>query len=99
MSVRQFMTRDGSVWVPKYLTAISTELCIGCGRCFKVCTQAVMKLMGINEDGEFCDPFDDDDGDIERKVMTLDSAGDCIGCGSCNAVCGTSAQTHEAVPA
>ena len=99
MSVRQFITRDGTPWVPKYLTAISDELCIGCGRCFKVCTQAVMKLMGINEDGEFCDPFDDDAGDIERKVMTLDNAGNCIGCGSCNAVCGTNAQTHEAVPA
>ncbi|OAN44764.1 ferredoxin [Paramagnetospirillum marisnigri] len=98
MSFRQFITRDGSPWVPKYLTAISDELCIGCGRCFKVCTQAVMKLMGINEDDEMCDPFDDGE-EIVRKVMVLDKAGSCIGCGSCQAVCGTNAQTHEAVPA
>ena len=99
MSFRQFITRDGSTWIPKYLTAISDELCIGCGRCFKVCARAVMKLMGINEDGEFCDPFDDDEGEIERKVMTLDKAGDCIGCGACAQVCGTKAQTHEKLAA
>lgn len=98
MSFRTFSTRDGSPWVPKYLTAISDELCIGCGRCFKVCTQAVMKLMGINEDDEMCDPFDDSE-EIVRKVMVMDKGGSCIGCGSCNAVCGTNAQTHEAVPA
>jgi Nif-specific ferredoxin III len=98
MSMRQYITRDGSPWVPEYLTAISNELCIGCGRCFKVCTQAVMKLMGINEDDEMCDPFDDSE-EIVRKVMTLDKAGNCIGCGSCNAVCGTNAQTHEPMPA
>ncbi|WP_096704260.1 ferredoxin III, nif-specific [Magnetospirillum sp. 15-1] len=98
MSFRTFTTRDGNPWVPKYLTAISDELCIGCGRCFKVCTQAVMKLMGINEDDEMCDPFDDSE-EIVRKVMTMDKDGSCIGCGSCNAVCGTNAQTHEAVPA
>lgn len=98
MSFRTFSTRDGSPWVPKYLTAISDELCIGCGRCFKVCTQAVMKLMGINEDDEMCDPFDDSE-EIVRKVMTMDKGGSCIGCGSCQAVCGTNAQTHEAVPA
>lgn len=98
MSFRQFVTRDGSAWIPNYLTAISDELCIGCGRCFKVCTQAVMKLMGINEDGEQCDPFDDSE-EIVRKVMTMDKAGNCIGCGSCNAVCGTKAQNHEPLPA
>ena len=37
MSFRQFTTRDGSVWIPKYLTAISEELCIGCLRCIGEC--------------------------------------------------------------
>ncbi len=98
MSFRQFMTRDGTAWIPKYLTEISDELCIGCGRCFKVCTQSVMKLMGINEDDEMCDPFDDSE-EIVRKVMVVEKGGNCIGCGSCNAVCGTNAQKHEPVPA
>lgn len=99
MAAVQFSTRDGSPWTPQYLMEISTELCIGCGRCFKVCTQGVLKLMGINEDDEFCDPFDDDEGEIVRKVMVLDKAGACIGCGSCAQVCGTNAQTHEAAAA
>ncbi len=38
MSFVQFVTRDGTPWIPEYLTAIDAELCIGCGRCFKVCT-------------------------------------------------------------
>jgi len=99
MSFRQFTTRDGSPWIPKYISAISAEVCIGCGRCFKVCTQAVMKLMGVSEDGDIIDPAEDDDGEIEKTVMTIENAGNCIGCGACLAVCGTKAQTHEPVPA
>lgn len=98
MSHVTFTTRDGTAWVPKYLTAIDDTLCIGCGRCYKVCTMGVLKLMGIDDDGELCDPFDDD-ADIERKVMTIDKAGACIGCASCDTVCGTKAQTHEALAA
>jgi Nif-specific ferredoxin III len=94
MPVVQYATRDGTPWIPEYLAAIDALLCIGCGRCFKVCTRAVMKLMGLDEDGEPCDPFDDD-GEVERKVMVLDRAGLCIGCGSCAKVCGTKAQRHE----
>jgi len=98
MSFRQFTTQDGSAWMPKYLTEISAELCIGCGRCFKVCSQAVMKLMGINEDGALCDPFEDED-EVVRKVMTLEQAGQCIGCNACEQVCGTKAQAHAPMPA
>lgn len=99
MSFVTFATRDGTAWTPKYITAIDHELCIGCGRCYKVCTMGVLKLMGINEDGDFCDPFDDDEGEIERKVMVIDKAGACIGCASCDTVCGTKAQKHEALAA
>lgn len=89
----EFLTRGGTPWTPDYLLAIDDKLCIGCGRCFKVCTRGVMELMGINDDGELCDPFDDDE-EIERKIMIVKNAGDCIGCGSCAKVCGVSAQTH-----
>jgi Nif-specific ferredoxin III len=97
MSV-SFTTRDGTPWIPQYLDSIDTELCIGCGRCFKVCTQGVLKLLGIDEDGEFCDPFDDD-VEVERKVMSVDKSGACIGCSSCATVCGTNAQKHSALAA
>jgi formate hydrogenlyase subunit 6/NADH:ubiquinone oxidoreductase subunit I len=50
--------------------------------------------MGIDENGEWCDPFDDD-AEVERKVMTIDKGGACIGCSSCGTVCGTNAQKHS----
>jgi Nif-specific ferredoxin III len=99
MSFITYATRDGSPWTPKYLTAIDADACIGCGRCFKVCSQDVLKLVGLDEDGNFCNPFDDEEGDLERKIMVIDKSGNCIGCGACAKVCGSKSQTHEAVAA
>ncbi len=97
MAFLTLTTRDGTPWVPKYLLSIDMNACIGCGRCFKVCTQAVLKMMGLNEDNEMCDPEDDDD-DSNRKVMIIENAGLCIGCESCATVCGKKAQTHGPMP-
>ncbi|MGO8657456.1 ferredoxin, partial [Rhizobium ruizarguesonis] len=33
-----FVSRDGSRWLPEYLSQIGAS-CIGCGRCFKVCSR------------------------------------------------------------
>ena len=44
-------TRDGRAWQTSYLLEINPALCIGCGRCFKVCGQRVKELKGIDEDG------------------------------------------------
>jgi len=77
-------TRDGRKWMPAYLEAIDQKTCIGCGRCFKVCGQAVLALMGVNEDDALVDL---DDDEIERKVMTAADAGNCIGCKACSRVC------------
>jgi len=98
MSFKTFTKRNGEPWTPQYLLEISAELCIGCGRCFKVCTQKVLKMMGVNEDGEMCDPLDDDD-DSNRKIMVIDNEGNCIGCLACATVCGKNCQTHGPVPA
>jgi len=91
-----FSTRNGTPWEPSYIVAIDGEKCIGCGRCYKVCSRDVMHLMGVNEDDELvaCGP-DDDDEEFVRKVMILDSPGNCIGCGSCARVCPKGCQTHE----
>jgi Nif-specific ferredoxin III len=93
------ITRDGRPWAPAYLLAIDAEVCIGCGRCFKVCGRNVMTLKGVGEDGDLV-PLDDDE-DVERKVMAMDDAGACIGCGACARVCPTNCQTHgtETAPA
>lgn len=47
-----FFSRNGSLWVPQYLIAIDGMVCIGCGRCFKVCSREVMHLYGVDDAGE-----------------------------------------------
>jgi Nif-specific ferredoxin III len=89
-----FATRDGRDWKPDYLVSIDPKKCIGCGRCFKVCGHNVMTLKGISEEGELVDLEDDEDDEIEKKVMVMADEGACIGCGACARVCPTNCQTH-----
>ncbi len=85
----QALTRDGTPWTPRYIDAVKEEACIGCGRCYKVCSQNVFEAKGVDGDGEICDV---DDG--ERVIMTVGRKGACIGCYACAMVCGKSAQMH-----
>jgi Nif-specific ferredoxin III len=99
-----FFTRDGTAWVPSYLTKIDPAKCIGCGRCYKVCSRDVMHLHGVNEDGDVLgavteDDEDDFDGELNRKIMLVDNAGACVGCGACSRVCPKDCQTHVAADA
>jgi len=99
MSLPSFSSRDGSTWEPEYLMSINDKTCIGCGRCFKVCSRDVMHLYGVNDDGEVLgivseDDDDDFDGELNRKIMVVDKAGACIGCGACARVCPKACQTH-----
>jgi len=94
-----YATRDGTPWMPVYLTDIDSATCIGCGRCFKVCSRDVMHLYGFDDDGNKLgivteDDDDDFDGELNKKVMVLDNAGACIGCGACARVCPKNCQTH-----
>lgn len=90
----QAITRGGKAWKPSYLLEIDGETCIGCGRCFKVCGQAVMELRGMTEDGELVDL--DSDEEIERKIMSVANPELCIGCAACGRVCPKGCQTHGA---
>ena len=90
------ITRGGREWMPEYLVGIDPELCIGCGRCFKVCGRNVMALRGLDEDGQLVEDEEEDEDEIVKRVMALDDTGACIGCGACARVCPTNCQTHEA---
>lgn len=92
-------TRDGRDWQPDFLMAIDGDTCIGCGRCYKVCGREVMILKGLTEDGELVGLDEDEDEEVEKKIMVMNDVGACIGCGACARVCPTNCQTHSPEPA
>lgn len=97
MTHLQPVTRDGTPWLPLYLDSIDQRRCIGCGRCQKVCSQDVLGLLGLSEDG---DVVEIDSEDMERMVADVVNPGKCIGCNACGKVCGAKgAQTHVAASA
>ncbi|MEO5365521.1 MAG: ferredoxin III, nif-specific [Magnetococcus sp. WYHC-3] len=96
MSLIEGITRGGSPWTPRFLVALNHRNCIGCGRCYKVCSRQVLDLVEREslqeEEGESWedDGFDDD----VAHVMTIAHAEDCIGCEACSRVCPKNCQTH-----
>ncbi|WP_088242427.1 ferredoxin III, nif-specific [Calothrix rhizosoleniae] len=93
MAVLTGLTFGGSNWTPKFAQSIDEEKCIGCGRCFKVCGHNVLELRAMNEEGEFVD--DDEDDEIEKKVMIVAHPENCIGCEACARICSKKCYTHE----
>ncbi|MCG6135444.1 MAG: ferredoxin III, nif-specific [Nostoc sp. LLA-1] len=89
------LTFGGNTWTPKFAQEIDLEKCIGCGRCFKICGHNVLSLKALNEDGEFVE--DEDDDEIERKVMVIANPENCIGCEACARICSKNCYTHGAL--
>ncbi len=87
------LTSSKATWTPNFVQEIDHNRCIGCGRCFKACGRDVLLLKALNEDGEFVE--DEDDEEIERKVMTIVHAEYCIGCQACSRVCPKNCYTHS----
>ncbi|MDB9447765.1 ferredoxin III, nif-specific [Anabaena sp. CS-542/02] len=86
------LTFGGNTWTPKFAQEIDQEKCIGCGRCFKICGHNVLSLKALNEDGEFVE--DEDDDEIERKVMVVAHPENCVGCEACARICPKNCYTH-----
>jgi Nif-specific ferredoxin III len=85
---------SGADWTPEFVDTLDIDACVGCGRCFKVCQRGVFLLRAIDEDGAFVDEEDEEDGEYERKVMTIADPDNCIGCRACAQVCTKHCFTH-----
>ncbi len=75
MGVITGLTRDKKEWIPQFVKSIDRDICIGCGRCYKVC---VMDVLGYEE-------VDEDDS--AKAFMTVAKPGNCIGCQACGRTC------------
>jgi Nif-specific ferredoxin III len=81
------LTRDKHEWTPQFITSIDEELCIGCGRCYKVCAHDVLA-------------FEELDGDDSAKMyMRVATPGNCIGCQACERTCSKKCFSFEPVVA
>lgn len=92
MSAVTGLTFGGKTWAPEFAQEIDKDKCIGCGRCYKVCGYNVLTLKALDENGEFVD--DEDDDEIERKVMVIANQDNCIGCKACSRICPKNCYTH-----
>ncbi len=97
MSVITGITRGGVEWTPAFVVALNQNVCIGCGRCYKVCPRDVFEL--IDRDDLDLDDMESDDDDFDEApgmVMNLKDLLDCIGCQACSRVCPKNCLSHEA---
>lgn len=95
------LTRGGQAYEPNFVLSIDQGKCIGCGRCYKVCSRDVFELVEREGGDEDLDDDDDDEGyddDDNSMVMSLANALDCIGCEACSRVCPKGCMTHGASP-
>lgn len=98
MTVFTVTMPSGEVWTPTFVQAIDENKCIGCGRCFRVCSRGVLELVGLDEEGGriALDLDDDEDEEYEKKVMTIAHGELCIGCTACARICPKKCYTHAA---
>lgn len=77
------LTQSGESWTPKFVNTLDQQKCIGCGRCYNVCTRDVFAPEELEVDEDDYGDYDDD----TRMVMAITNSGNCIGCGACAKAC------------
>ncbi|MGX9417625.1 ferredoxin III, nif-specific [Vibrio sp. RC27] len=86
-------TKGGADWEPQFISEVDQDNCIGCGRCYKVCSRNVFNL--IEKAGDEDEDDDYYDEDEMMMVMTIENEDDCIGCMACAKVCPKDCQTFS----
>ena len=76
-------TRGKKEWTPKYVKAVDPELCIGCGRCIKICAHGVLAPKEVDEE------------DSAKMFASVENVDDCIGCEACGRTCKKGAFSFE----
>jgi Nif-specific ferredoxin III len=97
MTVLTGLTFGQQSWIPQFIQSINESTCLGCGRCFKACGRNVLMLRAMNEEGEWVD--DEDEEEVERKVMIIVNQALCIGCEACSRVCPKNCHVHSPLEA
>ena len=87
MSYVTGLTRGQKPWTPRFVTRIDPELCIGCGRCIKICARGVLA------------PAEVDEEESAKMFATVANADECIGCEACGRTCKKDAFAFEPLAA
>lgn len=85
------LTSGGNPWTHQFLQTINWDTYLGCGRCFKTCGRGVMALLALDKARTVAD---EDDDEIERKVMAVVQPQNCIGCQACDRACPKRCHTY-----
>ena len=81
------LTRGRKPWTPHFVKSIDSELCIGCGRCIKICAHDVLA------------PAEVDEEESAKMFAAVSRPEDCIGCEACGRTCKKEAFTFEPLAA
>ncbi len=81
------VTRGKKSWIPRFVKNVDPELCIGCGRCIKICAHGVLAPAEVDED------------ESAKMVATVAAPDDCIGCEACGRTCKKEAFSFEPLAA
>ncbi|WP_354624088.1 ferredoxin III, nif-specific [Psychromonas sp. MME2] len=84
------VTQSGESWTPEFIVSLDQAKCIGCGRCYNVCTRDVFAPEEIEIDDADEGDYDDD----VRMVMSAANKANCIGCGACLKACARGCFDH-----